>query len=179
MKTLAEMKGRCRIDDEGHWIWTGAGAEEGRPRIHAPDYTRGGAMRVQNAARAVWHAVHKCPLPEGHRAYNSCGNTLCINPKCIKSGTAKEQGAALTELGHLQGQMHRILVNRRNNQANVKVTPEIAAQINESDEPNTVLAERLGLHHATVGLVRMGKKPMLQPIGGFFSGLVARHRRAA
>lgn len=178
MKTLAEMKGRCRIDDEGHWIWTGAGAEDGHPRIYAPDYTRGGAMRVQNAARAVWHAANKRPLPEGHRAFNACGNPLCINPKCIKSGTAKEQGAALTELGHLQGQMHRILANRRNNQANVKVTPEVAARIHESEGTNREIAERMGLHPATIGLVKLGKKPMLRPIGGLFSGLMA-HRRAA
>lgn len=178
MKTLADMKGRCRIDDDGHWIWTGAGAEEGCARIYAPDYTRGGVMRVQNAARAVWHAAHQRPLPDGHRAFNACGNLLCINPKCIKSGTAKEQGAVLTELGHHQGQMHRILANRRNNEANRKVTEEIAAQITESEEARAVLAERFKLHPETIRLVQQGKKPMLRPIGGLFSGLMAQRRAA-
>ena len=68
MKTLEEIRQRCVITDDGHWLWKGATRPDGRPNIWAPDYTRGG-MATQCGTRAVWHCSTEKAIPEGWRAY--------------------------------------------------------------------------------------------------------------
>lgn len=181
MKTISEIKGRCRIDDDGHWIWAGA-LWEGFPRIYAPDPARGGIMRTQTGARVVYQMKTGKPIPEGLRAFAKCGRMACVRPDCAVIGTTKEWGEAISATGRHKKQMHRILANRRNVAKSVKVTPEIAAEIIARTEPYHVIAADLGLCEETIGLVKRGKKPLLRPLGGLFTGLLAANdstRRAA
>lgn len=174
MRTLEEVRGNCRIDEEGHWIWAGA-LWKGKPRIYAPDHTRGGAMQVQSGARAVWHLMNKKPLPNGYWAFNTCSRPACVAPKCVDAGTTEDHGQNITAKGHLKGKINRTLANRRNAAKRSKVTPEMEAEILRRAESETygAIAADLGLCPETVGLVNRGQKPLLRPLGGLLSGLIA------
>ncbi len=171
MRTIKEIHGNCRIDEGGHWIWTGA-QWEGTPRIYAPDNRTGGQMLTQTGCRAVYQLMTGKPIPTGVRIFNTCGIALCVRPQCIRAGTAAAHGEAISKSGHLKSQRHRIEANRKNALVNRKVTPEIAEAIWASDEPQKQIAARLGLHEDTVGKVMRHEKPLLRQYAGMFAGLM-------
>lgn len=85
MRTLAEIKGRSVITEDGHWLWRGSLRRDGRPNIYAPDYTHAnGALRTQCGMRAVWHCVNQKAVPEGCRVFGNCDEPTCCNPAHIK-----------------------------------------------------------------------------------------------
>lgn len=181
MRTIEEIKGRCVITEDGHWIWKGALRPDGRPNIYAPDYTRaGGAMRTQCGTRAVWHCVHQKAMPPGHRAIGTCGEKACCNPKCVSSVSEEQFGARLRRTGAYKGKAARILANRAIGRKRSVLTAERIAYIQASTKLGIELAAELGISRTTVSKARRGEIVVFDaaPAAGMFSALIQREVRA-
>ena len=177
MKTLEEIRQRCVITDDGHWLWKGATRPDGRPNIWAPDYTRGG-MATQCGTRAVWHCSTEKAIPEGWRAYGTCEHKTCCNPKCVKCTSEAEFGAWLRRTGQYKGDVRRILANRAISRNRSVLTPELIAHIQTSPKLGYELAAELGISKTTVSKARRGDVIVFQ-CAGVFSGLMQGIREAA
>lgn len=80
--TLDDIKLRCRIDPEGHWIWTMATMHNrGTVPVCQPRW-----MRQRLAVRRVVLQLQGKELPQGWVAYCACSEPLCCNPEHIKAG---------------------------------------------------------------------------------------------
>jgi hypothetical protein len=172
MRTLEEIRERCVITEDGHWLWRGSLRVDGRANIYAPDYTKGG-MSVQSGPRAVWHCHTGQPIPAGFRAYGTCDERACCNPKCIACTSEADFGKWLVKKGKYKGKVRRILANRAILRARSKLTPALIDEIRVSPEAGIVVAQRLGLSPSVVSKVRRGTHKSFQP-AGMFSGLGAR-----
>lgn len=182
MKTLDEIRGRCRITEDGHWLWAGSLRPDGRANIYAPDCTNGG-MSTQPGPRAVWHCKTGKAIPKGWRAFGTCDERACCNPEHVACASEKTLGRWVAKKGILKGQTKRILANRAIGRARSKLTPELIAEIQASSETGVALADRLGLGTTLVSKARRGKAIAFAGAGaGMFSGLIAandaRRRRA-
>ncbi len=170
MRTLEEVKGRCRIDDDGCWIWTGATAK-GAPRIYAPRHD--GKMVTHCGRRAVWQMQNPgVRMPDTLQAFGTCGKGLCVNPECGKVGPKKLQGAVTAHKGWLKGKIRTAVAARTHGRARSVLTPELIAEIQASPESGVAIARRLRISHQTVSKARRGKVVCFQPVGGMFSQLL-------
>lgn len=176
MRTLEQVKGACRIDEEGCWIWGGGCSNDGSPRIYAPDWTSsGGAMKVQMGRRGVWHIAHPGQaMPQGHRAYGTCRKPLCVNPACIEAGPMREFGELIAREGWLKGRISRRISSRKTGRARSVMTPETIAIAQASDLSCAELAALLNVSPATAHRARRGTLVAFNPVGGFLDGLGAR-----
>lgn len=175
MKTLEEIRQRCVITEDGHWLWKGSTRPDGRPNIWAPDYTKGGQMRVQCGTRAVWHCATEKPIPKGWRAYGICEHKTCCNPKCVKCTSEAEFGAWLRRTGKYKGDVRRILANRATARSRSVLSPERIAYILASPKTGAELALDLGISEQTVSKARRGEAVVFQG-AGLFSGLMAANK---
>jgi len=177
MRTLEEIKDRCVITEDAHWLWRGALRPDGRPNIFAPDYTRAdGDMRTQCGMRAVWHCVHQKAVPEGYRVYGTCDERACCNPAHVKCTSEVDYGAWLQRTGKFKGQTNRILANRAIGRQRAVLTPEQIVYVQTSEKTGIALAEELGVSTATLSKYRRGESIAVRASGGLFSGLTARGR---
>ena len=170
MRTLDEIRGRCVIDDEGHWLWQGALNARGRPSIHAPDFTLGG-MRTQAGPRAVWHIKTGKAIPAGWRVFGTCDDPLCLNPRCMGCASSADLGARIAASGIYKGQAARILANRAINRARSLVDAALIAEIQASPETGVAVAQRLDLDPRLVSKARRGELRSFASAGPF-AGLV-------
>lgn len=177
MKTLEEIRQRCVITDDGHWLWKGSTRPDGRPNIWAPDYTKEGQMRVQCGTRAVWHCSTEKPIPEGYRAYGICEHKTCCNPKCIRCTSEADFGAWLRSTGKYKGDVRRILANRAIARSRSVLSPERIAYIQASPKVGKELAAELGISAQTVSKARRGDCIAFQGANPFL-GLVAANQTA-
>jgi predicted XRE-type DNA-binding protein len=173
MRTLQEIKGRCRINDDGCWIWTGAMSVDDYPRIYAPDFTAGGKMRAQTGRRAVWHIKTGKPIASGWRVFGTCDDQLCLNPAHSVCQPVAERGAVVAASGKWRGSVTRLIANRRTGRRRSVLTPEMVAHIRSSTKKGIEVARELGVPRSQVSRVRSGKMPAFEPVGGLFSGLLA------
>lgn len=173
MKNLEEIRERCVITEEGHWLWRGALRPDGRPSIWAPDYTLG-KMERQAGPRAVWHCSTERPIPENFIAYGTCSEKACCNPRCVACTTRVDYGKWLVKTGALKNQTRRILANRATSRTRSRMTPSLIAEIQASSETGRELAVRLGMLTTTISRARRGDYKAFTPTG-VFSGLGARN----
>lgn len=179
MRTLEEIKGRCVITEDGHWLWRGALRPDGRPNIYAPDYTiAGGAMRTQCGMRAVWHCIHREAVPAGYRVVGVCEEKTCCNPACIRCWSEEAFGRWIRRSGAYKGQTKRILANRATSRGRSVLTPERIAYIQASPKLGYELAAELGISKSSVSKARRGESAVFQG-AGLFSGLMQGTREAA
>lgn len=172
-RTLNDIRDRCRLVD-GHWFWAGA-KDGGSPKILAPDYTNhGGGMSSQHGRRAVWHVMHKKPIPQGWRVFSTCREKGCLNPDHIACEPTAERGRKVAESGHLRGDMRRIVVTRTASQKRSNLNPELIEIIRTSPKRGREVARELGLREQTVSKVRSGRPLAFDPILSPFAGLGAR-----
>lgn len=172
--TLDDIKGRCHIDDDGHWIWKGALSEGKWPRIWAPDHTQPGSpMKVQVGRRAVWHVSTGQAIPKGWRVFGTCPVDRCLNPGHMKCGTTAEWGEHVSKSGIHAGNVRRLAAARQLGRKRSVMTAETRMEIITSPETGRALARRLGISEQTVSKVRRGQSVCFEPAGGMFSGLVA------
>jgi hypothetical protein len=171
--TLQSIKDRCRIDaDTGCWHWSGAKAQGKYPRIHAPDYSDGGTMRVQTGLRAAWQASTGKAIPTGHRVYHrDCSNHTCVNPAHIACGPTADWGKQVAKTGAWKNQPKRIIANRATGRKRSLVTPSAAHYIATSSSTGRALALELGLSNALVSRVRRSKH-MASHAANPFAGLL-------
>jgi hypothetical protein len=175
MRTIEEVRGRCRIDDiTGCWLWTGA-TDRGQPKIYAPDWTnRDGALTTQTGQRAVWHMLNQHAIPKRWRVYSTCRTSCCLNPEHLKIGSQTEWGRDSSAWGELKGNIRVQIRNRRTGRARSDLTPETYAEVLASNEKGVEIARRLAISESTVSKARTGAIVCFQPIGGFLSGLCGR-----
>lgn len=89
-------------DEAGCWIWQGGTANEGScpvtsmPRAYPP---KPGRAKIRPVARIVWEAYTFCAIPEGRVVWNSCANSMCVNPDHLRCTSRKEMIARQTAQG--------------------------------------------------------------------------------
>lgn len=176
MRTIEEVKDRCFVDDEGHWIFKGAASVGGSTRIYAPDYTADpetAPMKSQAGTRAVWHLVNQIPLKPRWRVFSTCQVKLCVAPHCIQAGPSGAVGRHIAKIGAYKGKVNRIVANRKIGRSRSKLTPELISQILQSRETGRATAARLGISDELASKVRRGNAKAFQAIGGMFTGLMS------
>lgn len=172
--TLDDIRDRCHIDDDDHWIWKGALSDGKWPRIWAPDHTKDGSpMVVQTGRRAVWHVSTGKPIPARWRVYGTCDVDRCLNPKHMECGTTTDWGAQVQKSGVHSGSIRRQTASRQTGRKRSVLTPETYQEIMGSNETGRALARRLGISEQTVSRVKGGKIVCFEAAGGLFSGLLA------
>ena len=169
MKTLDEVKGRCRIEGDC-WIWTGA-LSDGVPRIFVPG--NDGKMRSTPGRRAVWMMNAGKAVPNGWRVFGLCDEKLCLNPAHMICEHPRRRGAKVAAAGTLKGQVKRILANRANGRSRAKYSADLVTTVLSSDKSGAQIARELGVSHQWVSKVRRGQVLGSMPVGGLFSGLLS------
>lgn len=177
MRTMEEIKGRCFITEDGHWLWRGALRPDGRANIYAPDYTRhGGGMQTQSGPRAVWHCAHRKAVSDGHRVIGTCTFKACCNPRCVKSITEADYGERVRKTGAHKGKATRILANRAIGRKRSVFTAESIAYVQSSTKTGLELAAELGVSKSSITKARRGQLVVFAggSVAGMFSGLMQR-----
>lgn len=169
---MSDIKGGCKIDDGGHWIWAGAQSHDGKSRIYAPDFTRdptGNTLRVQAGKRAVWHIKTGQPIPPLHRIYSRCLVPGCHKPGCLVCETEQQYGARMRKTGHLRGSLLRSLISRRNGAAQRVISDEQLAEIMEGKLTDGAMAEKCNVNRCTIAKYRRG---LSKSVPNHFQGLM-------
>lgn len=171
--SIAQIRGRCRIDEfTGCWLWSGAKSSDW-PRIWAPDYTRhAGGFSAQTGRRAVWHIKTGLPIPDGWRVFGTCTEKTCCNPDHMICEPTAARGKKVAASGKLKNNITRITANRKTGRALSKLDAETRQLVRDSEEPGVVLAERYGCARQTISKIRKGQDVSFQPVGGMFTGLM-------
>lgn len=170
--TPDDLKDRCRINDEGCWLWAGA-KSKGVPRIWAPDHTKhGGEKHTQTGRRAMWHVNTGKPIPNGWRVFGTCEEATCINPDHMVCRPVAEQGAKVAKSGKLRGNVRKIAASRATGRKRSHLTPDLISIIRTSPKSGLQLEREMGIDHRTISKVRTGKATAFAPVGGIFSGLL-------
>ena len=173
MKDLDEILGNCRIDDEtGCMVWAGGTRNGKYPSVYAPCARRDGKLTVQNGRKAVWQLANGKALPNGWRAFGTCENKMCLNPKHIKAMTCADRGQVVKKSGEWKNKVNRITANRIIGMARTKFTPEMAREIMTSPATGKELSVKLGINRTSISRLRQGKIQSVKPVGGIFSGLL-------
>lgn len=159
MRTLEEIKGRCFITEDGHWLWRGSLRPDGRPNIYAPNYSQhaDGTKTSQYGARAVWHLVNQRPVPKGFRAYVVCEHPECCNPECIRCTSERNYGLFVVRIGRRKGNPNRIAANRATNVKRAALTAEQVHYVQSSSKKGIDLADELGVSTTTISKYRRGE----------------------
>ena len=157
MRTIEEVKGRCFVTDDGHWLWRGSVRPDGRPNIYAPDYsTKGGEMSTQAGPRAVWHMHTGKAIPHGRRAYVVCEHPTCCNPACIRCTGEHERGRFARRIGRHKNSTRHIAANRAIGAKRAKLNAEQVLYVQTSTKKGIELAAELGVSRTTVSKLRRG-----------------------
>ena len=160
MRTLEEIKGRCFITEDGHWLWRGSVRPDGRPNIYAPDYSSKPGevvMTTQAGPRAVWHMHTGSAIPKTHRAYVTCGHPTCCNPECIRCTTEHMRGQFARRSGRHKNSPRHIAANRAISAKRAKLTAEQVLYVQTSPKTGIELAAELGVGKSTISKLRRGQ----------------------
>lgn len=175
MRTIEQIKGRCVITEDDHWLWSGALHPDGRAHMRAPNYTNGGLLMPQTGPRAVWQIMHGKAVPAGMRVYHDldkCEERTCCNPDHFVLMTRTQAGAKVRASGSRKGNTKMVLAARRIAASRSVLTDGVLAMIHNSVESNRKTARRLGISDSTVGKARRMEGPVAQRAAGMFSGLL-------
>lgn len=173
MRTLEEIRERCHITEDGHWLWRGSLRPDGRANIYAPD-NKSGAMQVQSGPRAVWQCYTGQALPDGWRVFGTCDEPACCNPEHMRCGSPAMLGAYIARKGVWKGSTARFIANKAINRKRAVLTPDVIAYIQASSLSGIKLARELGISHGSVSKARRGETRAFSAVGGVFAGLGAR-----
>jgi hypothetical protein len=104
--------------------------------------------RKTSLCRYIYEAVHG-PIPEGLIVRHKCDNPLCINPVHLELGTPADNVRDMVE-------RNRQASSKGSKNGNSKLTEEDVKLIRSNGERAVDLAERFGVHPATIWRVRQG-----------------------
>lgn len=186
MRTIDEIKGRCRIepgDKPGteHWIWQGAydrkpknGIVYETPVIRAPDFGRdptGQKTYVQYGPRAVYNVAHGKAPAAGKRTYSTCQVHGCISPHCVRAMRPTAWGKLVEADGRFKGPEWSVLHQRLWDKRGRKVSDAQVVELATSPRRVEDLAVESGLNPATIYRYRNGSSRG-RVVTGVFSGLL-------
>jgi hypothetical protein len=158
VRTLADIRARCFVDDHGCWIWKFA-TDDGCPKVHVGASAIPGLKRgVHSARRVSWLLAGK-RNPSGFHVYVGCTEGLCVNPAHLKLGTAGDQArAAMARSGVCHSASRRVqLANARACQLTpIEVVRQVEADISAGIKRRDIAAAR-GLNYSTVCKIGQGK----------------------
>lgn len=157
IRTLEDIRLRCRIDDEtGCWIWS-LGAVEGFPRIELQPL--GGKRRRVTGTTAIAILKTGAKPGKGMVAYCACCVNLCVNPEHVAVGTRAQHGAHITKSGRWKGSPARLKANRKNvrNRASTKLSIHKAREIRASPLTEMELSRIYGVPASQIGSIRRGR----------------------
>lgn len=157
--SLADIKGRCRINDEtGCWEWSGARSRGASPAKAIPVSWSSKHGRVVSVARLVWEYANRVDLESHIHVWRTCGCDSCVNPKHLLAGTRADMGAWHEQKGTWRGNPARVALNRRLRLARGTVlTMELAAWARESSQSGVEAAHGLMCSTQQVSRARLGK----------------------
>ena len=159
IRTVADLRERCRIDETtGCWHW-GLAVVHGKPKVHftAPDT---GVRTSMHGQRAAVYLRDRVAPAKGILVWrkDSCHSRDCVNPAHAVMGTPAEHGAYVRRTGMMRGLPQTIAANRRIARTKLaKLTAEQAQDIRCSDEPNAALSERYGVAQSAVSSIKRGE----------------------
>lgn len=173
IKDLETMRNRCRIDEDGCWIYAGQVTRE-RSKKSASVYIRQ-LEKTLSIGSAVHYIKTGRPTPKGWGNIAQCGKALCMNPECRKLMRPGRHMAIKVQLGDLWLDHAKHL-----SPAPRKLTNEQVLEVYNTRHEFTAQeqAEKYGINIRYCYLIRSGKgrveKLIRSAIGpaGMFSQLL-------
>lgn len=157
IRTVEDIRQRCRMDPEtGCWHW-GMSMSRGRPRVRfvGPD----GQSKSMNGRRAVvtlrdgaYPHPRKCVFEAA-----GCWSDDCVNPDHSRIGTTREHKRWLMASGKLLlSPSARAAMREAARTKRSKLTVQQVLEIRASSELQRVLAERYGVTKSCIGGIKRG-----------------------
>lgn len=170
IRSLSDLRERCRIDDNGCWLWGFGVTHDGQPKVHA---IIDGERICTTGGRIAW-LLGGGKIPAKHVVYrHRCDAKLCLNLGHLRCGTKGEAGKQLVRTSRLRGDPARSIINLRNRcSKNVVLDLGKAREIRASEETVGALAERYGTSKSTIVDV-LTMKRWREPGWSVFSRLAA------
>lgn len=154
---IEHIKHRCREDGDC-WIWIGYAVEGAHPRVSIDG-------KLMSVRRVVWSEKNG-GIPARMVVRNTCGNGLCVSPKCMELTTYSRIRTGIkkgADVGMKISQKRRARSN---------VTIEDVRLIRASDLPAAHFDEMFGKSRGWAGSIRRGE--FWKDISSPFAGLGAR-----
>lgn len=154
IKTLADLKDRCRIDAEtGCWPW--AGGKQGRsPRVWIP------GLGAQSITFALQWLAHGTRPESGRMLIPACRNIDCANIAHRTWGTRSELFSILRPVLQIG---HKVRIGAAKRRVSAIYSPEVHLEIMGSKEPAKALGLRLGIHPTHIARIRRGDRWAVTP----------------
>lgn len=159
IRTIEDVRKRCRIDSvTGCWLW-GLFAHNGRPQCcyTLPDGTR----RKQSARRCVAElgAGHILPPEVMAFATANCNERTCANPAHTRTGSRLQSNRAMVRTERFKAGAAKRSRNAmlRNRATRAKVTPEMVREIRLRTEPASVLEREYPIKRSAISNIRSGR----------------------
>lgn len=150
IKTIADLKLRCRIDDEtGCWLWAGA-VKATSARVWLPGI---GPTSMTAALQVLQHGTR--PTSDRMLVPVVCRNPSCGNLAHRRWGT---RGELFEIIRPTLPAGHRARVAAGKRRASGLYSPEVRRDIVTSNEPVAVLADRHGMKVSMVYRIRKGER---------------------
>ncbi len=134
--------------NSGCWLWTGACAADGYPRITIGSLTNKTKKSVR-VNRLVCDAAHG--LPDGMHALHKCDNIICINPDHIYPGSAKQN----TQDCVSRGRRTQIKCGSQNSRAVLSEEDVLAIRL--STKSGVELANIYNVSQANISMIKSRK----------------------
>lgn len=139
--TKARFLAKVRKDSSGCWIWFGCTNKNDRPFFHFEGC-------AQYAYRVAW-ILFVGNIPEGYEVCHKCDVPNCVNPTHLFIGTHADNMADA-------GLKNRMPFGVRHH--NHKLTLGQVREIRQNAESCRSLAQRFGVSHQMISLVRRGER---------------------
>lgn len=156
IRTVEDIRIRCRIDECGCWIW-GLARRRGTPIATILDGDRHRSILARTAAMIV---AGKAPRSGNLVAFAKvdCQNPIdCVNPDHIRFGTRKQMGEALSKRG-LFRDPDRLAKLKAEGRKRQKLTSAQWLEIERSNEESSVLAMRYGVSIKRIQTIRQERR---------------------
>lgn len=121
------------------WNWQGSTIDSNKRRgytsaprgqIHAGRYADNNKQAVEYAYRVSW-MIHNGDIPDGMFVCHDCDNSLCVNPKHLFLGTAKDNTEDSKNKGRMYSQTHPATHALKSRSKRTKITPQDADILRE------------------------------------------------
>lgn len=149
VRELEDIRLRCRINDDGCWIWAGSLNQAGMPQVRI-------GARTCYAHRVAYTLGGKA-IPTGYIVYHACGKTACCNPAHLRTGKRGAQQLASFARGtHARGMKHALACRRTPEKLTEEAVREIRSRYAAGESPNRFAAE-YGVHFSHAYRIARGE----------------------